>query len=528
MAVKDVPDRRPVIRRQVWLRLVLTMLTALALFAAASVTHLRLDWTEDKIYTLSESTQTVLAGLDEPVMIRAYVTSGLPQPYGRLRRFIEDMLLAYHEAGGGNIGYEVVDPASDPNVAASLVAMNIPKVRVQVIEDDQAQVKQGYLAVVIEYLDSKETIPVVQSEAGFEYLLTRKIKKLTGKGRAKIAVVSGFGAHGVHQLRRLTQLGVDDYEFVEVEPEKEDIPADVRALLVAGVSRPPSKAFRYRLDQFRMSGHGILILAGNAEPALQTGFQVQAVKEKANNWLKDDWGVAVEPGLVLDQQANRVAVNQQQGMFMVRSLVDYPFIPAVTALERAHPATRGLEVVTLPFPSPLAWAGGEKPRHTVLLRSSVASAVQDGPPFDVDPLRPIQERFSGVQMRPSVLALAMDGPAESAFQQVPEDFDTARHLASTEHSRALIIGAPALLDDEFMDTGNITFVLNMLDWLAGDEALIDLRSRGVTARPLMNLATGSRMVWKGIWMFGLPLLVLLLGLARWWALRRRRALQGTG
>jgi len=42
-------------------------------------------------------------------------------------------------------------------------------------------VKQGYLAVVIEFLDKKEIIPVVQSEEGFEYMLTRKIKKLTGK-----------------------------------------------------------------------------------------------------------------------------------------------------------------------------------------------------------------------------------------------------------------------------------------------------------------------------------------------------------
>ncbi|MFQ5581258.1 MAG: GldG family protein [Mariprofundaceae bacterium] len=520
-------DCRLAIRRQAWLRLALCILVGVVLFAAASVAHLRLDLTADRIYTLSDSTRSILDQLDEPVMVRAYVTSDLPQPYGRLRRFLEDMLLAYHESGSGNIGYEVIDPASDPNVAASLAAMNIPKVRVQVVEDDQAQVKQGYLAVIVEYLDSKETIPVVQGEEGFEYLLTRKIKKLTGKGRAKIAVASGFGAHSVHQLSKLAQLSVDDYELVEVEPGTADIPDDIRMLIVAGVGRPPSDAFRYRLDQFRMSGRGILILAGNAEPMLQAGFQVQSVEKHANDWLKEDWGIAIEPGLVLDQQASRVAVNQQQGAFMIRSLVDYPFVPAVTKLDKAHPATRGLELVTLPFPSPLAWAGGEKARHTVLMRSSALSAVQSGPPFDVDPLRPLTEYFSDTRLHSSNLALVVDGSADSAFDKVPEGFDTGRHLASAGKSRALVIGAPALLDDEFVNTGNITFVLNMLDWLTGDEALIDLRSRGVTERPLMNLAAGSRIAWKGIWMFGMPLFVVLLGLGRWWALKYRRVTAGT-
>jgi len=513
-------DRRVIIRRRAWGILMLTLMAAAVTFAAAQVSHVRLDMTEDGVYSLSDSTRSILSKLDEPVMVHAYITADLPQPYGRLHRFIEDMLMSYHDAAGGKFGYNIVDPATDPNLAASLNALQIPKVRVQVVEDDQAQVKQGYLAIVIEYLDRKETIPVVQSEEGFEYLLTRKIKKLTGKGRAKIGVVSGFGAHGLQQMNRLQQIAGDDYEFVDVAPDVSAIPDDVRALVVAGLREKPSENFRYRLDQFRMSGRGLFVLTGNANPQLMRGFQVQAVDPYANAWLASDLGVVVDPGLVLDRRATRVVVNQQQGMIAMRSAVDYPFVIHAMQLDATHPVSKGLESVTVPFASPVLWSEKVKGGKT-LVSSSPASFVQSGPPFDVDPLVSMRARFEGVSLRPSKLILAYEGEADSAFTTIPEGVKDGKHLAHTPHSRLLVAGAPAMLDDDFLDGSNSIFSLNALDWLAGDDALIALRSRGMSDRPLADIDREARSAWKGLWMFGLPALMVIAGLWRWWILSRR-------
>lgn len=524
-------DFRKVVRRQSWLTLVVMVIVSLFLFLVTALSHLRTDWTEGQVYTLSPSTVSVLEQLEEPLLVRAFITSGLPQPYGRLKGFIEDMLHAYHQAGAGNVGFELVDPSDDPNLSASLTVMEIPKIQVQVVEDDQVQVKQGYLAVVVEYLDSKEIIPVVKSEEGFEYFLTRKIKKLTGKGRSKIGVLSGFGANSLYELRKLQELVSDDYELVEVDVENNTIPSDIRALIVAGMERAPTEAFRYRLDQFRMQGGGLLLLAGNAKAMLSAGFEVQPIDADAHSWMKHDLGVAVDSGMVMDQRATRVTVNQQKGGLMFRSLVDYPFLPNVTAVDSEHVVTAGLESVSIPFASPLLWVdagddsegGGEH----VLMRSSPLSTVQSGPPFDVNPLLASQKRFSGMMLHASVLALARDGVTQSSFGRAPEGVDAVEHISKTDSARMIVVGSPSLLDDEFMDAGNLVALLNMLDWLSGDEALIDLRSRGVTQRPLEELSAAGRSFFKGVWMFGLPLLITLIGIWRWWALKRRRAVPGS-
>jgi ABC-2 type transport system permease protein len=516
-----VEDRRPRLRRRAVAGLALLLFGCVVLAFAAQMLHLRWDMTEGHIHTLSSSTRAVLAKLDDPIMIRAYVTKNLPEPYGRMRRFIENELRSYHEAGQGKVGYKMIDPDSNPNVRMALAAMRIPRVQVQSVQNDKAQIKQGYLAVVVEYLDKKAIIPVVQSQQGFEYLLTSKIKKLTGKGRTKVGVVSGFGATPLSRLRAFSQLVGDDYQLVDVPLDKLDdtIPNDVKVLVVDGFEQAPSERARYLLDQFRMSGRGLLILAGNAKPNLSAGFAVRPVKPEAEAWLKD-MGVAVEPGLVLDTRATAITVNTANG----KVYVDYPFIPEIRDINHTQPVTHGLNAVSLPFLSPLAWAGEAKgSRREVLLKSSDQSARQAGPPYNINPLMPLVQRFTGVTFVPSNLALAEDGPAESAFSKPPAGVTVSSPKLKSADSRLVVVGSPGMLDDELFNGNSASLALNMIDWLARDDSLIALRSRSVIQRPLIEVGATERAVWKGFWMFGLPLLVGLAGLGRWLVLRRRQA-----
>lgn len=522
MAVNRQADGRVVIRRRAWATLALFVLALVALYAAAWTAHLRFDWTEDGVYTLSDATRAVLRRVKEPVRIRAYITSGLPQPYGALRRFITDMLASYHDAAP-NISYEVIDPDRDSSAAAALAAMGIPRVQVQVVEDDQAQIKQGYMALVVEYLDKKATIPVVQSESGFEYNLTRRIKQVTGSGKRTIGVMEDDGAIPLDRMGRLRQLAGDDYRFEVVHPEREALPEDLAALIVAGATKPLSTLARYRIEQLRLRGGGLLVLAGNAVPQLDLGFRVQPVDRYANDWLRDDLGVVVRPGLVFDRDAGRVMVNQRQGIFMFRSAVDYPFMPAIHDLNPTHSLTRGLREVAMPFVSPLI-CSEQAHDCTVLMRSSPASAVQNGPPFDVDPLRRMASLFAGMQRSPQVVGVALGGPLQARLAPPKEGLTDAERKATRpkrrDAQRVVVLGAPALFEDTFMDGDNTLFALNALDWVAGNEGLIALRARQVTQRPLAKLDGDARAMWKVVWIFLLPLLVGIAAVVRWrWRLR---------
>jgi len=246
------------------------------------------------------------------------------------------------------------------------------------------------------------------------------------------------------------------------------------------------------------------------------------VADEGLSWLQQDFGIAVDEGLVLDRRAARILVNQQQGMFMLRTAVDYPFLLRVTELNRDHVITRDIEGISVPFASPLEWQNVQG--GMVLASSSPMAAVQAGPPFDVDPMVSMRERFRNTTALQSSLMLVYEGKADTHFSEAPEGLDIKHPRRTAKITRLLVSGSPSLLDDEFMDEGNLLFVLNALDWLSGEEEMIALRSRGATQRPLVELDAMTRNMWKMLWMFGLPGMVVLAGLLRWQWLRKRRSM----
>ena len=71
---------------------------------------------------------------------------------------------------------------------------------------------------------------------------------------------------------------------------------------------------------------------------------------------------------------------------------------------------------------------------------------------------------------------------------------------------------------------NLRFLTNVLDWATAHEALVDIRSKGDTRRPMQEVKSEEARMMRITAIVGAPLLLLLLGLARL-QLRRRRSSQ---
>ena len=76
----------------------------------------------------------------------------------------------------------------------------------------------------------------------------------------------------------------------------------------------------------------------------------------------------------------------------------------------------------------------------------------------------------------------------------------------------LVSDSKFLADDAGMSVNdNLIFLMNAVDYLAGDEDLISLRSREITSRPLQELENSTRKKWKWANMLIPSLLVLTFG-----------------
>ena len=226
------------------------------------------------------------------------------------------------------------------------------------------------------------------------------------------------------------------------------------------------------------------------------------------------YGIRIEPGLVLDAQSATISVARQQGFMRIQQPVRYPFLPQPEALDAEHPLTRGISAVIFPFMSPLRIESApEGVEVMALVRSSEQSWVHM-PPYDLSPLRQWTVDDVGEQGAQIMIA--------TVSGRLPSHFGAAAEGGASE-SRVVVAGGAAFIGDQFLAEGNQALLLNIMDWLVHDDALLAVRTRGLKAVPLRDVDETTRALVKYGNIVGVPLLLVLYGLVRWRRRESRRA-----
>ncbi len=153
---------------------------------------LRLDLTQNKRYTLSNTTRELLQELQEPLLIRGYFSEDTHPYLAPLVPQITDMLEEYRVASGGRVRLEIIDPVDYPEKEAE--ANQVYGIRpkpFQITDRRQSSVINSYFDILIQYGDQSEVlsfdqlIEIVPLRDGgldvrlrnLEYDLTSTIKK---------------------------------------------------------------------------------------------------------------------------------------------------------------------------------------------------------------------------------------------------------------------------------------------------------------------------------------------------------------
>lgn len=149
----------------------------------------RMDLTENRIYSISEASKTVVSTLSEPLTVNVFFTKDLPAPYNNTERYLHDLLEEYaiHANAYFNYRFYDVSPEAegiDPRALENQKLANnygIHPVQIQVFEEDEVKFKKAYMGLVLIHGDMVERIPTITAINGIEYTLTTAIQKLNNK-----------------------------------------------------------------------------------------------------------------------------------------------------------------------------------------------------------------------------------------------------------------------------------------------------------------------------------------------------------
>lgn len=493
----------------------------------------RIDLTESQMYTLSDASRNLVKSLDDKFLVKAYFTAELPSPYNNNRRYLQDQLDEYRAYGGGNFQYEFIDPGKNPDLEKEAQRYQIPPVQVQVMKEDKFQVEKAYMGLVFLHGDKQERLPVVQSLNNMEYEITSAIKKMTAKESKKIGLLAGHGEPDLQAMNRFRENLEKQYDVITVNLEGgREVPAEVSVLLVIAPNQGFKEWEKYLLDQFVMRGGKVAFFLNKVNMTLQSQ-QGQALNLNLDDML-ESYGVRVNTDLVRDTRCAMVTVSQNAGFFTIQNQVPFFYLPMASTFNPTSPLVKDLGTLVFYFGSSIDTSLAKEKGLTldVLVKSSEKSGRQEGF-FFVDPTAPATEEMFKESHIP--LAVTVEGSFKSAFQgktlepdSTGPSLNTSGALSVSSPTKIVVVGDGDFMQDQFSggNKDNIIFASNLVDYLADDIGLASIRSRETGAKPLDEVAEGTRSLVKGINLAVPPLLILLAGVLRWrWRVGMRKRLE---
>ncbi len=492
----------------------------------------RIDLTDSKMFTLSRASKNVVGNLEEPMTVKVFASDEMSPILNDVKRYLIDMLSDYRAYSHGNFRFEVMDPVDDEELQQEASNYRIQPFRQEVWESDRLEVKVVYLGMVILYGDQQESISAIQSTSGLEYDITSRIRRITAQQERKVAFLQGHGEPvPMSELQQAMNMLEFNYQVTTVDLETEaSIPDDISTLLIVRPTMEIPDEHKLIIDQFVMNGGSVGWFFGKVNTDLQN-IQANVMPLRIDSWT-ENYGFRVNDDLVADMQSGMIQIMERRGPFTIPVPVQYPFLPLISEFSESNIISSEMEAVSMFFPSSIDTSLGVAAGVDVtpLLYSGPQSMLETQP-FNINPWREYTRNDFNRAMIP--LGAAIEGTFQSYFsdRDIPEDeegnivadADTLR-MASPDSTRMVVVANGDFVRDEYTQNSlpNIYFLVNAVDWLVGDTELIQLRNREVVMRPLKDISSTAKEVWKYVNWFLPPVLLIFFGLVYWQVRRNTR------
>jgi ABC-type uncharacterized transport system involved in gliding motility auxiliary subunit len=487
---------------------VILILLAVVFFSLVFVNNqlfssMRLDLTENQVYSLSEGSKQVLKEIDEPINLYFFFSDKASKNMTSLRNYanrVESLLAEYNTFANGKLKLQVLDPQAfseqeDQAEQFGLIAANIG-VAGEAIYMGLAATNALDEQRVIAFFDP-------QKEGFLEYEISKLIYQLSEPEPVNITLITDLILNGGQNpmtgqfdppwtfFTQLEQL----YKVEQLSSDITNLPDDTDVLLIVH-PKQYSDALLFAIDQYALSGGKILVFLDAHNESEQVAMMAGPIPSNNSSNLQrllSAWGVVFDSEhVLLDAMAGLDIRTQSGGVTRHFGFVGF----TADQLDREDILTSNLEVI-----NGASFGVFNQKEDAITTWLPLIQSTQNSDLMDVSTYAMIQDPEELAKAYQSdnqayVLAVRLFGQVNSAFEQAPEGTSLTKIKTSTTNLNVILVGDTDLLADRFWVqqsnffgqtvstafANNGDFVSNAVENLGGSDALISIRSRGVFSR----------------------------------------------
>ncbi|MBV8878702.1 MAG: Gldg family protein [Planctomycetaceae bacterium] len=471
----------------------------------------RVDLTQERLHTLTDPTRKILSKIDpgRPVYIQAYISPEVPESYVEQRETLLQLLKEVSAIGGDRIQLRIVETERySPEARQAEDQFGIKAATVRNSAEGEEDAEGIFLGVAFTCGADSVVIPFFNRGLSVEYELTRSIGTVSGAQRRKIGVANTdakiFGGLDFQTMSSAPEWEIlaelkKQYDVVQVGLDT-PITEKMDALLVAQVSSLTQAQMNILMAYLKQGGAALLF----DDPFPQFNPKLAPGEPKSNPGRNQMMGMM--PPTPSDPKGDIAKFCSDIGLqFPTETIIWDTYNPhpklnlapreilfvGQDRFNQQDPITSGLQEMVLLYGGELRAQGAMPLSFTPLLTTTpVSGGVLKSQLF--------QNSFFGMQRvdpqyRPrgqaATLAARIKGsvapPAPPGGQAPPAPPATLNliYVADLDCISNLFFQLRADAP-EGLSFDNITFILNCVDVLAGDESYVELRKRRPKHRTL--------------------------------------------
>tara|TARA_B110000483_G_scaffold114343_1_gene138780 strand:+ start:4508 stop:6211 length:1704 start_codon:yes stop_codon:yes gene_type:complete len=558
----------------IYIKLIIIAAILIVINIIAGYVHSYIDLTEEKRFTLAESTTNLLYEVEDRIIIKVLLEGKFPASFKRLQQATREMVGEFRDENS-DIDYVFEDPTDGDmdnvnNRIRSLAELGVVGRSLTYFEGKEKVQKLVFPYALVQYGDREVIVNLLETASGMEdeesmlnksvslleYKLANAIQKITARNQGNIVFTSGQGelepkyrTSLKNELSRFYNIGDLPLDSITSIGQEADL------VIVARPTTEFSLKNQFKLDQYVMNGGKIIWLIDKMDAHLDSiqKYKFYVPKEYPlgldDMWFK--YGARIQPNFVLDLQSTAIPqVIGQSGGRPQTQLFPWFYHPLV-APASTHPIVKNLDRVNMYWPSTIDTIQTKTHvQKTVLLASSQYSRYQMNPVrlnFEILKVEPDPSKFNKGRQP---VALMLEGQFPSLFenrvdesfkktlesinqpfravsvptkQLIVSDSDFAANWFNERTQESYPMGYnPYLPQGQNIFQGNQDFMINTIEYMISEGGVLEARNREVKLRLLNGpKVREEQTIWQLI-NIGLPLLFIILFGLVYNYLRRRK------
>ena len=459
----------------------------------------RIDLTEDKIYSLAPSTKQIFNDLDDYLTITLYESKDHPINTALTARDVNDFLSDL-DARSKYIKIKHRYPDADEKDKEESEIAGIPPVQFNVQRQGEFQVKTGYLGMTLAYANNKEVIPFIESLDGLEYKLASLTFKMLNDTKKSITFIDLPSSKTNQSMGSFISLLAQQYEISVIDiNDINNIKTLPDVFIIAGgnyenvdmdLILPNNK-----IQDLILQGVSFFVLADTVN--IDSNRMVAYPNQNSGAMLWENFGIIIKNNMLYDLVSyETLPFGTQSG----EVLLPYPYWIRIPPNDSK---VTGKVNSTL-FP----WAS------SIELIQPMINNIKTDPIIITAPTTSIQYDYQ--DLSPD----AKFNPSNNTGSQILGVKIENNEISNTT-IRSIVISDSDWLTDNIAgrNQSNYALGMNMIDWLAQENQLADIRSKVIRERKLDWSSKGSffshQSLTKNLNLISSPILLIIYGLTRY-------------